>query len=448
MSIIIEDVLTVTMNDQREIGRYTIVIDGTRIADMIRSPAHGLSHRSEQHTVIDGKNKIAIPGFVNGHIHSDMTLSRGLGDGLTLYEQDNDSWISDRQWFYHELYGDARYYGKLLQYVEAIKGGTTFLCDVPFWFAGDDIVKPFKEAGLSGAVVLDYRENFLTAEKMDENAYRAAALQLRQNGILPVVEAPSEENFNADLLLELHDRAESLDTCIQMHLAETTWRRDLIRSKHGTSPVRYLHEIGFLDHRVIGSHGVYVENEEIAILKNTGAKIVNCPAAEMKIADGIAPVSEFMRKGVPVGIGTDGALWNDSSDMFTEMKHLMLVQRVAHGASSIDAASCLYAATRGGATVFGLENEIGSLEKGKRAHVVLLDYRKPHLVPLYHGPNSNIVENLVSCAKASDVDTVLIDGRPIVQNGALRTLDEGALVDECQKIGKQIFENLSRSTEM
>jgi len=448
MSIIIEDVLTVTMNDQREIGRYTIVVEGARITDMIRSPAHGLYHGSEKNTVIDGKNRIAIPGFVNGHIHSDMTLSRGLGDGLTLYEQDNDSWISDRQWFHHELHGDARYYGKLLQYVEVIKGGTTFLCDVPFWFAGDDIVKPFRETGLSGAVVLDYRNNFLTGEKMNENAYKAAALQLRQNGILPVVEAPSEESFSEYLLLELHDRAESLDTCVQMHLAETTWRRELIRSKHGTSPVRYLHEIGFLDHRVIGSHGVYIDSEEIDILKDRGTKIVNCPAAEMKIADGIAPVSEFMRKGVPVGIGTDGALWNDSSDMFAEMKHLMLVQRVAHGASSIDAASCLYAATRGGATVFGLENEIGSLERGKRAHIVLLDYRKPHLVPLYHGSNSNIVENLVSCAKASDVDTVLIDGKLIVQNGTLRTLDEGALVDECQNIGKQIFENLSRSTKM
>jgi 5-methylthioadenosine/S-adenosylhomocysteine deaminase len=443
MSIIIKDVLAVTMNDQGEIGRYTILIDGARIADMIRSPSRDISYEGKQSTVIDGKNKIALPGFVNGHIHSDMTLSRGLGDGLTLYEQDNDSWISERQWFHNELTGDARYYGKLLQYVEAVKGGTTFLCDVPFWFTADDLVKPFEEVGLSGAVVLDYRDNFLTGEHMEEAAYRAVASSLRQNGILPVVEGPSEENFRKDLLLMLHDRAVSLDTCLQMHLAETTWRLDLVRSRHGTSSVRYLHEIGFLDHRAIGSHGVYIDTGEIDILKDTGAKIVNCPAAEMKIADGIAPVSDFMRTGVPVGIGTDGALWNDSADMFAEMKHLMLVQRVAHGASAIDAYSCLYAATKGGASVFGIENELGSLEKGKRAHITLLDYRKPHLVPLYHGSNSNVLENIVSCAKASDVDTVIVDGRIIVQNGILRTLDESALVDECQKIGKHLFENLS-----
>jgi 5-methylthioadenosine/S-adenosylhomocysteine deaminase len=443
MSIIIKDVLTVTMNDRGQIGEYTIVIDGSRITDMIPSTVPGISYGGEKNTVIDGKNKIALPGFVNGHIHSDMTLSRGLGDGLTLYEQDNDSWISERKWFHNELSGDARHYGKLLQYVEAVKGGTTFLCDVPFWVDAYDLVKPFAEVGLSGAVVLDYRDNFLTGDRMDETAYRAAASSLRQNGILPVVEGPSEENFSNDLLLMLHDRAVSLDTYIQMHLAETTWRIDLARSRHGLSSVRYLHAIGFLDHRVIGAHGVYIDTDEIDILKDTGAKIVNCPAAEMKIADGIAPVSDFMMKGIPVGIGTDGALWNDSADMFAEMKHLMLVQRVAHGASAIDAYSCLSAATIGGARVFGIEKDIGSLEKGKRAHIVLLDYRKPHLVPLYHGLNSNVYENIVSCANASDVDTVIVDGRLIVKNGVLRTLDEGALVDECQKIGKRIFENLS-----
>ena len=262
MGIIIKDVLTVTMSGRKAIETYTIVIEDGKISSLIKAPSQYELKNHGEHRIIDGRDKIALPGFFNGHIHSDVTLARGLGDGLTLHEQDNNSFVSRKKWFKNELDREARYYSKLLQYAEAVKGGTTFICDVPFWFYGDDLVKPFDEIGINGAVVLDYRKDFLQSEPVNKEYYFTTAETLRQKGYLPVVEGPSEENFEKNLLLMLMQRAEELDTFIQLHLAETPWRVDIIKKKYQKTPVKYLHEIGFINTRIIGSHGVYIDKSE------------------------------------------------------------------------------------------------------------------------------------------------------------------------------------------
>jgi len=438
MRLVIRDILTVTMNDRREIGRFSIVIDKDRI--------HSVSSRSVEirpgDSVIDGKNRIALPGFINGHIHCDITLARGLGDGLTLYEQDHDSFVSRKRWFKDELDREARYYGRLLQYAEALKSGTVFICDVPFWWEGDDLVSPFKEIGVTGAVVLDYRTDFLTGKLVDETNYFDTAGILRKNGILPIVEAPSEEDFQEELLHMLRDRAEALDTLIQMHLAETKWRVDIIRQRYGKTPVEYLDDIHFLNERVIGSHGVYINEHELSLLSDRGAGIINCPSAEMKISDGTAPVPSLLKAGVPVGIGTDGALWNDSASMISEMKTLLLLQRVSSNPSAICPSDCLYAATMGGAKVFNLESDLGSIEPGKRACITIINFFNAHMLPLYHKNTSNVLENLVTCAHAADVEIVLIDGNIVVEGGKLKTFDETALLKKCQKLARERFEDI------
>jgi 5-methylthioadenosine/S-adenosylhomocysteine deaminase len=197
--------------------------------------------------------------------------------------------------------------------------------------------------------------------------------------------------------------------------------------------------LGFLNERVIGSHGVHLDERDRETLRTSGASVVNCPTAEMKIADGIAPVSELIHEGVPVGLGTDGALWNDSSDLFSEMKSLLLLQRVLKGADSLSAHDCLHTATMGGARVFGLENEIGSIEEGKAASLVLLDFNRPHLSPLHLQERGNVLQLITSCARASDVDTVIVDGKIIVEKGELCSVDEEALIAKCQEIAERQF---------
>ncbi|MBN2323292.1 MAG: amidohydrolase family protein [Spirochaetes bacterium] len=438
MKILITDVLTVTMDPSGTIDRLNLLIEDDRFKSVSKSG--GASPNGDR--TIDGTNLLALPGFVNGHIHCDVTLARGLGDGLTLYEQDHDSFVSQKGWFKDQLDGEARRLSRLLQYAEAVRGGTTFICDVPFWHYKDDLVSPFEEVGVRGAVVLDYRKNFLTGEPVEEKEYFKTAQTLRNAGILPVVELPAEEDFETPLLLRLYRRACDLDAPIQLHLAETVWRIELIRKRYGGSPVRYLNEIGVLSERIIGSHGVYLDDGDITMLKESGAKIVNCPAAEMKIADGTAPVAALMQKGVDVCIGTDGALWNDSADMFREMKVLMLLQRLAFGAGSMPPERVIRAATIGGARVFGMQKETGSIEEGKHADLVLVDLDRFHLVPHYHGARSNVLELITGCATAADVHTVIASGKIVVDRGRLTTIDEEALKKRCQDLACRRFRDL------
>lgn len=435
MRILIEKVLTVTMHERGEIDHCSILIEDGRIERVSRN---AIEKRDGDH-VIDGSRMIAIPGLINGHVHCDITLARGLGDGLTLFEQDNQSWVSRKKWYRNELNREARHYSRMLQYAEAVKGGTTFICDVPFWWYGDDLTAPFKEVGIVGAVVLDYRRDFLTGELAEKREYFDAARQLQDEGHMPIVEAPAEEGFEDDLLLRLMSWAQELDTLLHLHLAETTWRMESIRERFNSTPVRYLRDLGFLNERVIGSHGVYLDEADREILHTSGSRIVNCPTAEMKIADGIAPVSELVSEGIPVGLGTDGALWNDSSDLFAEMKTLMLLQRVLKGADSLSAHDSLHAATLGGAQVFGLENELGSIEEGKAASLVLLNCDRPHLTPLHRLDEGNVLQLITSSARASDVDTVIVDGKIIVEGGVLLTIDEEALMVKCQELADRQF---------
>jgi len=438
MKILIENILTVTMNRNNDIGIYNISIEDGRFKKISagKRPSGAYDH------VIDGTHRVAIPGLINGHIHADITLARGLGDGLSLYEQDYDSFVSKHNWFKEQLDGEARYYSRLLQYMEAVCGGTTFICDVPFWHDDDDLIRPLKEIGINAAVVLDYRKDFITGQPFDRERYYKTARRLKDSGYIPVVEAPSEEDYDISLLKRLKSWARDLDTYIHMHLAETEWRLDIIKEKYHRTSVEFLNDIGFLDENVIGSHAVYISDNEIDILNNRGTKIVNCPTSEMKIADGIAPVSGLISSGVTVGIGTDGALWNDCSDMFCEMKQLMLLQRAAFGASSISSWDALNTATAGGAAVFGIDKERGSIESGKRADLVVIDLFKPHLIPTYHGNNSNLIQNIVSCCKAADVDKVIIDGKIVVDGGKIVTVNQDEILKRCLEIGIKRFKNL------
>ena len=437
--IVIRDILTLTLDQNDRIGRYSIVIQDGAIDSV--SPTTVASRPED--ILIDGTHKIALPGFVNGHVHGDVLLARGLGDGLTLHEQQLSPRVGQRQWFRKELTPEARRLGRTLQYAEALKGGTTFLCDFLFWLDdGDDVGGPFVDVGIKGAIAFDYRKDFLTGVLRGVEEIEAIGSAIRRCGITPLLQGPSEESFDKEGLMKLKSTAERLSLPIQLHLAETRYRSNLIKEKFGATPVAFLREIGFLDRNVIGSHGVFVDRD-LEDLSSSGTPIINSPTAEMKIADGAAPVAAMLSQGVTVGLGTDGALWNDSSDMFREMKCLVLLQRLINGASALTAQQALRAATIEGARAFGVDRYYGSIEKGKRANVVLVDALKSHLVPLYAGVQSNVRENIVSCATAGDVDTVLVDGQIVVEGGKLTRLDEDALVAEAQDVGASIFAGLT-----
>jgi 5-methylthioadenosine/S-adenosylhomocysteine deaminase len=204
-----------------------------------------------------------------------------------------------------------------------------------------------------------------------------------------------------------------------------------------------LHQNGFLEDWLIGSHAVWVDDEEVGLMAEGGVRVVNTPVAEMKIADGIAPVPKYLASGIRVGLGTDGALWNNCNDLFREMKALVLLHQIGSGIRSLNAGQALEMATIGGASVFGLETEQGSISAGKRADLVLVDTAGAHLRPLRWRTPSNIVSNIVYCATGQDVHTVIIGGRPVVVARALQTLDENDVIAEAQAIGDRIAEAIT-----
>lgn len=443
MKIVIENILTVSMDKKLGIGTYTIEIDNGTIARVTANPVP-TARRGEAETRIDGRNLVALPGFINGHIHGDMLLTRGLGDGLTLHQQGENSFLSEKRWFRNELTKEARLLSRLVQYIEALKGGTTFLCDYLFWIDDlDEIVSPFKQLKMDGAIVVDFREDFLTNKPRPYSLLSDFTNHIKEQGLLPLLQGPSEELFEDDLLKSVKETAGKLDVPVQLHLAETKQRTALVEKRFQKTPVEYLYDIGFLDNRTVGSHGVYLSDMDVTLYRKSNATIINSPVSEMKIADGIAPVVKMVKAGIPVGVGTDGALWNDSADMFSEMKTLMLLQRVSNGASSFSAYNAIRAATLGGAEALGIERTYGSIAEGKAASMILLDYVKPHLVPFYHGKNSNVVENIISCGQPSDVNVVIVGGEILVKEGKVLKVSVDEIVKECQELGKALFQELT-----
>lgn len=414
-----------------------IGINGSRIAAVW--PGSSASTDSSARS-INAEGMIVMPGLVNGHVHGDMSLARGLGDGQTLREQ--QEWLNPLRWFKDLLSLEDRTVARELTYVEALRGGTTFICEAAYWSLQSMLGQPLetmRRVGIRAALVENSRPDFSgrMASSDEMSAFCNAA---RRAGVVPIIGMVSEESYNSELLRSTARLLQKCDALVHTHLAETAWRIDRVKKDFGTTPVRYLRECGLLSNRLIGSHCVWVDEAEVEMLAEAGARVVNTPVAEMKIADGIAPIPKYLAKGIALGLGTDGAMWNNSNDMFREMKALVLLHQVSEGIRSLSARQALEMATIRGAAVFGLEGEIGSITAGKRADIVLVDASGAHMRPLTSGIHGNAISNLVYCATASDVHTVIVDGRPVVVNKTLQTLDEDATIRKAQAIGERLQE--------
>lgn len=438
MEIVIKNILAVTMNKRNEIKKCSIIIKGKRIEKITTSKMHNI----KVDKIIDGNGLVCIPALVNGHVHTDVTLARGLGDGLSLYQQDYNSHVSRKKWFRDELGGEASTLSRLLLYCEAIKGGTGFVCDLPFWPYRNELLSPIIKSKLTGAIAIDYRTDFINGRPLGEKELVEKLEWIRSNGFIPVLSGPSEEHYESNLLLKLLKISEETGCFIHLHLSETKYRTEIIKKKHGLTSVQYLDKIGLLGEWLIGSHCVYLNEKDIELMIKKGVKIVSCPTAEMKISDGISPIVNFINNGYYIGLGTDGALWNDSSDMLQETKNLLLLQRVKYGADKILPLHTLSAGTIWGAQVFNVEKEMGSIEEGKNASISILNPNKPHCLPLYHSKISNVLQNITTCMNAQDVDTLIVNGNILMENRKLTTLDEQEILEKAQTIGSRKFSTL------
>jgi len=390
---------------------------------------------------IDGGGKILMPGLVNCHCHGDMTLARGLGDDMTLGEQIEA--FRSHNWFYEYISDDDRYYARQLAYCEALLAGTTFICENMYWSLGGRSIEAMKEIGIKGALVEDIRFDFADSDSfVSVPALKEFSDLCRKNDLVPVIGLMAEEDYETGRLRKAFDQIRDIDALQTLHLAENQWRVDIIKQKYGMTPIEYLARNGFLHDRLIGSHVVYATENEVKLLKEANVKVANTPLCEMKIADGIAPIPAMVRQGLRVGLGTDGALWNNSSDIFREMKGMSLLHTITGGIRSLSKKDILDMATTGGAAVFGKEAEFGMIQEGMKADMILIDVNQPHLQPLLLGKNENVTSAIIFSATGGDVTDVFVNGKRLVKDGALTTVDVSALIGRVRQAAEKIAANI------
>jgi 5-methylthioadenosine/S-adenosylhomocysteine deaminase len=392
---------------------------------------------------IDGGGKILMPGLFNGHCHGDMTLGKGLGDGMTLGEQIEA--FKDHNWFQKFITEEDRYYSRQLTYCEALLSGTTFICENMYWSLGGLSAKAMTETGIRGALVEDIRRDFINQDDLVPDAdLRAFMEDCRQQGLVPIAGMPAEEDFETRRFLEAHGKLETLGMLRTMHLAETDWRIAAVKTKYGLTPIEYLYQNKILNNRFIGSHVVHASDREISLLKETGVKVANTPLCEMKIADGIAPIPEMVRRGIAVCLGTDGAMWNNSNDIFREMKGMALLHSIHGGVRSLSPRDILNMATINGAAAFGVDAELGTIAPGKLADLILIETDTPHMQPLRLGKGENVLSNIVYSATGQDVTDVFIGGKRIVENRALKSVDPKVIAARVRRASEKIARGMLR----
>jgi len=383
--------------------------------------------------VVDARGDLVIPGLVDGHTHVPMTLFRGLADDLPL-----QAWLERHVWPAERRFmrADTVTWGSRLGVAELVRSGVTTFCDM--YFFEDDVAAVVDELGVRGVLGQVFFD-FTGPQGLDVEANVAYATEFvaRWRGhdrIVPALAPHAPYSVSPDLYRRLHALAERWDVPLVTHLAETQEEHRDVLARHGRSPVRHLSSLGLLDARLVAAHCVWVDGEEIDLLAASRAGVVHNPRSNLKLASGIAPVPDMLRAGVNVGLGTDGAASNNELDLLAEIQFAALLHKgVRLDPLAVPAIAALEMATIGGARALGLAEKIGSIEVGKRADLVVIDLDEDSLVPLY-----DPVSHLAYAIEASDVRTVIVDGRIVVADSTLLTADDAEIRRRVRELATEI----------
>jgi 5-methylthioadenosine/S-adenosylhomocysteine deaminase len=388
--------------------------------------------------VIDATGRVVMPGLINGHTHVPMTLFRGLADDLDLNE-----WLT-KYIFPAEAKNVTEEFvraGARLGLAEMIRGGTTTYCDM--YYFEDAIADETARAGVRGVLgetVIDFPvADNKTHEQAMAYVERFVAKWKNHKLITPAVAPHAPYTVSEEHLRNVREFSKRTGAPVVIHVAETRKEVDDITRDHNASPVDYLARIGFLSDKVIAAHVVHVTGEEIALLKQNGVGVVHNPQSNMKLASGVAPVPQYLKADVALGLGTDGAASNNDLSMWEEMDTAAKLHKVAtFDPKVVTALEALEMATIRGARALHLESETGSLETGKRADLIVVDIDDLNQLPLY-----NVYSQLVYATKAADVRTVVVEGRVLMRDRKLLTLDEESIKRDARAWRERIARSLA-----
>ena len=430
MKLLIKNVYIVTMNNNFSKFKGNIVINDDKIEKISEHDIHGKFDK-----VIDGEGLTALPGFVQPHIHLCQTLFRGSADDMELMD-----WLKKRIWPLEGAHDEESiYYSAKLGISELIKCGTTCIADMETVHYTDDAIRAIYESGIraiTGKVMMDYGSDVpkTLMENTDESINESVRLLKKWNGKESGrIEYAFTPRFvvscTEELLLKVKKLSMEYGVKVHTHASENRGEIAFVQKDRGMRNVDYLKKIGLLSKNLILVHCIWLNEEEMQEIKESGTKVVHCPSSNLKLASGIAKIPELMDMGIDVGIAADGAPCNDNLDIFMEMRLSSLIQKVRLGATAMNCRKVLYLATMGGAKVMGKEKEIGSIEEGKKADIILLDLNKVHNAPLCH---ADVESTIVYSAKSEDVSTVIVDGKILMEDRKLITLDETEIMKNCE----------------
>jgi 5-methylthioadenosine/S-adenosylhomocysteine deaminase len=431
--------------ERKSFGGYVRVRDG--VITEVNSGTPDKIAEAEQ--IIDGSGCVIMPGLINAHTHLYQVLLRAVWEDLELMP-----WLK-------RIYGCARvlrpehfYAGSLLGCIEAIRSGVTTVCEHNFLNPSPECaletIRAIRDSGLRAVfarTVMDTGEIVPECTKeRPEQAFRQIETILvkhKKDPQLIFMTGPNTPPINTSpgLLKEIRRFADDKAIGISAHVAESKSVVESVRREHGKNGVvEFLHQFGIPAKNSIFAHSVHVSNDEIRILKETGTSVSHNPVSNMMLGDGVAPVLEMLRQGVNVALGTDGAASNHSQDLFDTMKGASLLQKVHHhDAGVIDPYSVLRMATVGGAKALGLDSICGTIEVGKQADLILVNIDTIHNQPI-----NDIFSQIVHCAKASDVQTVIANGEILLQDRMLVRHDEKQILTDARQANRDLMGRVSR----
>jgi len=449
MNILIQNGTIITMHNQKIIRQGAIAIEDKNIIDVGKNRdlkrKYGTGYEK-----IDAKNKVVIPGLVNTHQHAAMSLLRGYADDLPLQEWlEKWIWPIEKHMTPHDIY-----VGALLTATESIMSGTTTVNTMYHYTPEENEAKAFAETGLRGVIG---HVCFSWRKKQDKKALTNLGKNWhdKANGLIRVsVDPHSPYTVDPEYMKELKEIKEELNqkygsekTPIiwHTHVAETIDERQKIQKafkiKLKNGVMTYLDSLGVLDKHVIAAHCVALTDRDMTIMKKRKVKASHNPISNLKLASGISPVPKMLRKGITVSLGTDSQCSNNTADMFETMKATALLHKgVNKNPTLTPAKQVLEMATIEGAKALSWENEIGSIEVGKKADLTIIDFNKPHLCPLY-----NEISHLVYAAKSADINTVMVNGKIVMENGHPTTIKIGKVLEMAEKAKKSLLERLARN---
>lgn len=427
MKILIKNATVITMNDNREVVENTnIGIDN----DIIKFIGEAKEDFCPDKT-INATNKVVMPGLYNAHTHIPMSLLRNYANDLPLYK-----WLSEKIWPIEEKFTSEHvYWGSMLSIAEMIQGGTTAFCDMYFFM--EDMARVVEETGVRGVLARGMMgDNPVGDNRFDELRSLHKNYMGGADGRITVMAGPHAPYTCSDKYLDgVMNIASELNIPLHIHLSESRGEVEDSIKKLSKSPIEHMEEIGLFKFETLAAHCVHLSDNDIDILARNNISIAYNPGSNMKLGNGFAPITKMLDKGINVALGTDGASSNNNQNMFEEMNLASIVNKaLCEDTTVIPAMKSIEMATINGARAMRLGKDIGSIEVGKKADMILVNFNKPHLYP-----KLDVVSSMVYTAQASDVSDVIVNGKILMENYELKTIDLEKVIYNVERITKNLY---------